>query len=170
MGSLFKISLSKLVLSKASFMIPFFYCSVIRICLIVFVILISLVSVICLLICSNNASFLLYLSLILESFWIGVGNGLLICWFVDLTFWLFDCSNICGAIHVKIWIYLSIWSIFLENVTAFSLLFCIRFLTLSLLLKLALRKLISLIRFMMQLSAEVALYFHQSTIWPCMEY
>lgn len=168
MGSLFKISLSKLVLSKASFMIPFFYCSVIRICLIVFVILISLVSVIWLLICSNNASFLLNLSLILETFWIGVGNGLLI--WGNLTFWLFDCSSICGAIHVKIWIYLSIWSIFLENGTAFSLLFCIRFLTLSLLLKLALRKLISLIRFMMQLSAEVALYFHQSTIWPCMEY
>lgn len=126
MGSLLKISLSKLVLSKASFMIPFFYCSVIRICLIVFAILISLVSVICLLICSNNASFLLNLSLILETFWIGVGNGLLI--WDNLTFWLFDCSNICGAIHVKIWIYLSIWSIFLENGTAFPFYFVLGFL------------------------------------------
>ena len=93
--------------SKAPFLVLYFSCYTLMtflmmlsvISLYMIMILLSFVSVIRYVICSNNQNWLLKLNLIFETLWTRVGSGLLTSMLEKLI--SFDRSNITGAVDVK---------------------------------------------------------------------
>ena len=133
-------------------------------------ILLSILSVIRHLICSNNLNWLLNLNLIYKTLWTGARSGLLISMMGKTQLVSFDLSNNNGSIDVKM------DESFYDEKSSFKMLgltfsskldWSSYIITIA---KTASKKIGALIRSMKFLSPEVALYFYKSTIHPRMEY